>query len=240
MTTTGRRVRLKHERIAGDLTREIRSGRLPRGTRLPGEMALAERFGVSRTTVRAALAELAAAGLIATHTGKGSYVLYDGPPLDGPNGWARALPRGADARPRVLSVTPAHAPELAEHLPQGAGVVVVEQVRELEVPGSPTVAYERAIVPAIGPLAELPVRGLRGALTEELVAAGLVADHGEQRAECRPLAADEAAVLGREPGSLFLHASSTSLTADDALVARVDLLLDPEHFELSLRFGRDG
>lgn len=238
--TTGRPVRLKHERIARELTREIRSGRLPRGARLPGEVALAERFGVSRTTVRAALAQLGAAGLIATRIGKGSYVLYDGEPLDGPNGWARALTRGVASQVRVLSVVPARAPELAEHLPEGADVVVVEQVRELTGPDGHPVSYERATVPAVGPLADLPTRGLHGSLTAELAAAGLVADHGDQRAVCRPLAPDEAALLGREPGSLFLHASRTSLTVDDALVEHVDILLDPEHFELSLRFGCDG
>ncbi len=239
-TTTGRRVRLKHEQIARELTREIRSGRLPRGARLPGELALAERFGVSRTTVRAALAALAEAGLIATHTGKGSYVLDDSDPLDGPNGWAHALPRGVDAHVRVLSVTQARAPELAEYLPGGVDVVVVERVRELAGPGRHAVAYERATVPALGPLADLPTRGLHGSLTEELVAAGLLADHGDQRALVRPLAADEAALLGRAPGSLFLAASTTSLTADDTLVEHVEVLLDPEHFELSLRFGCDG
>lgn len=240
-TTTGRRVRLKHEQIARELTREIRSGRLPRGARLPGELSLAERFGVSRTTVRAALAQLAEAGLIATRTGKGSYVLDDGAPLDGPDGWARALTRqGVDARVRVLSVSPARAPELAEYLPGGTDVVVVEQVRELTGPDGPAVAYERATVPAVGPLADLPTRGLQGSLTAELAAAGLVACHGDQRAVVRPLAADEAALLGRAPGSLFLAASTTSLTAEDTLVEHVEVLLDPEHFELSLRFGCDG
>ncbi|KGM16979.1 hypothetical protein N867_12590, partial [Actinotalea fermentans ATCC 43279 = JCM 9966 = DSM 3133] len=128
--TPGRRVRLKHERISSELAREIRSGRLRRGARLPGEVALAERFGVSRTTVRAALAELSEDGLIATRTGKGSYVLYDGEPLDNPQGWARALAsRGVDSRVRVLSVVAGRAPELAAHLPDGARVVVVERVR---------------------------------------------------------------------------------------------------------------
>jgi len=239
-TVPSRRVRLKHERIARELAREIRSGHLPHGARLPGELALADRFGVSRTTVRAALAELAAGGLIATRTGKGSYVLHDGAALDGPNGWARALPRGVASRVRVLSVTRARAPELAEHLTSGPDVVVVEQVRELTGPGGRPVSYERATVPAVGPLADLPTRGLQGSLTAELAAAGLVVDHGDQRAVCRPLAAEEAALLGREAGALFLHASRTSLTADDTLVEHVEILLDPEHFELSLRFGCDG
>jgi len=68
------RVPLKHERISATLSSEISTGHLKPGVQLPSEVALAQRFGVSRTTVRAALAELIDAGLISTRTGKGSFV----------------------------------------------------------------------------------------------------------------------------------------------------------------------
>ncbi|MCC6497600.1 MAG: ADP-ribosylglycohydrolase family protein [Propionibacteriaceae bacterium] len=68
-------VPLKHERISAALAGEIEAGHFQPGARLPGEVALAQRFGVSRSTVRTALAELAEGGLIATRTGKGSFVL---------------------------------------------------------------------------------------------------------------------------------------------------------------------
>lgn len=71
-------VPLKHERISATLAAEIGAGHFQPGARLPGEVALAQRFGVSRSTVRAALAELAEGGLIATRTGKGSFVLPKG------------------------------------------------------------------------------------------------------------------------------------------------------------------
>ncbi|MGI5452232.1 GntR family transcriptional regulator [Streptomyces sp. CA-249302] len=91
-------VPLKHQRITEVLAKEIRSGRRPAGEQLPGEHALAQRFGVSRTTVRAALAELCEAGLIATRTGKGSYVLFVGRSPDDSLGWARATAPGASTR----------------------------------------------------------------------------------------------------------------------------------------------
>lgn len=237
-SSPGRRIRLKHERISRELAREIRSGRLRSGTRLPGENDLAKRFGVSRTTVRAALAELSEDGLIATHIGKGSYVLYDGEPLDNPLGWARALAsRGVPTTVRVLSVAEGQAPELADHLGPGARVVVVERVRELTGDGaSRAISYERSTLPAVGPLADLPTRGLDGSLSEQIAAAGLVAAKGEQRAACRPLRDREAALLGREPGTWFLHTRRTALAADGSLVERVESLLDPEHFELALTF----
>ncbi|MGV8910004.1 MAG: ADP-ribosylglycohydrolase family protein [Propionicimonas sp.] len=68
------RVPLKHERISATLSSEIAAGGLQPGAQLASEVALARRFRVSRTTVRAALAELSVAGLIATRTGKGSFV----------------------------------------------------------------------------------------------------------------------------------------------------------------------
>ena len=49
------RVLLK-DRLAHKLTRAIASGLYPVGTLLPGEMELMKREGVSRFTVRAALA----------------------------------------------------------------------------------------------------------------------------------------------------------------------------------------
>jgi DNA-binding FadR family transcriptional regulator len=47
---------------------------LPAGARLPPETALAERFGVSRPTVRETLARMREEGLIVSRRGSGSYV----------------------------------------------------------------------------------------------------------------------------------------------------------------------
>ncbi len=53
---------------------EIADGTFPEGSRLPPERVLAERFLVSRKTVRAALAELEEAGRITRHVGRGTFV----------------------------------------------------------------------------------------------------------------------------------------------------------------------
>lgn len=53
----------------------IESGEYPVGARLPGERELAERFNVSRVTIREAEIALEAQGLIAIKTGSGVYVL---------------------------------------------------------------------------------------------------------------------------------------------------------------------
>ncbi len=66
--------RLYHS-VADQIMKLIRDGSFPPGTRLPGERELAERFNVSRVTVREAEIALQAQGYISIKTGSGVYVL---------------------------------------------------------------------------------------------------------------------------------------------------------------------
>lgn len=66
--------RLYHS-IADEITKLINSGTFPPGGRLPGERELAERFGVSRVTIREAEIALQALGYVRIKTGSGVYVL---------------------------------------------------------------------------------------------------------------------------------------------------------------------
>jgi GntR family transcriptional regulator len=63
-----------YRQLANLLERDIRSGGLPPGSKLPSEKSLMQRFGVSRHVVRLALAEVARAGLIHQQHGSGSFV----------------------------------------------------------------------------------------------------------------------------------------------------------------------
>lgn len=60
------------------LRADILRGVLAPDARLPSESELIERFGVSRITVRQALSELQASGLVRTVNGKGSFVTLPG------------------------------------------------------------------------------------------------------------------------------------------------------------------
>ena len=66
--------RPKYEVIQQELTAQIRQGILQVGSKLPTEQKLASAYGVSRLTVRQAIGGLAAAGLIHSVQGKGSFV----------------------------------------------------------------------------------------------------------------------------------------------------------------------
>ncbi|GGK30184.1 phosphonate metabolism transcriptional regulator PhnF [Salinarimonas ramus] len=60
--------------IVDGIEADIASGRLAPGDRLAPETSLAERFGVNRHTVRRALSELAARGLVRATQGRGTFV----------------------------------------------------------------------------------------------------------------------------------------------------------------------
>lgn len=60
--------------IADALERAILHGEHGPGSRMPGEVEIAQRFGVNRHTVRRALADLAARGLVRSERGSGTFV----------------------------------------------------------------------------------------------------------------------------------------------------------------------
>ena len=64
----------KYRQVYDALRREIQSGRLKRGDRLPSEAELVRRYGASRITVGRAVRELQAAGLVDRKAGSGTYV----------------------------------------------------------------------------------------------------------------------------------------------------------------------
>lgn len=102
------------ERVRDTLRREILRGTWPTESRLPSESELIERFGVSRITVRQALAELQANGLVHTINGKGSFVArpdrgVSQSPLVGVLEAMRR--RGFDARGELVSCKPQAAPD---------------------------------------------------------------------------------------------------------------------------------
>ncbi len=229
---------LKHEEIARTLASEIRDGRVPFGRQLPGETTLAERFSVSRNTVRAALTELGRAGLIRTRSGKGSFVTYDGRPLNVRLGWARALQaQGVDTGVEVLRAELMDDPALAAELGQPSMTfMAIDRLRSI-VDGPP-ISFERSRVPATDAVAGAVANGkAAGSLTRMLVDAGLVAATGQQWVEVRMLDAPDAERLARKPGDAFLWSRCITRNAVGELVEHVESLLDPAHFRLYFQFS---
>lgn len=122
-------------RLADSLRRDILANRMPPGHKLPSESDLQGSFGVSRITVRQALASLHAEGLIEKVNGKGSFVtrpnkLPDMGPLIG--FYEHMRKQGRNAIGRILSVRTVSAPAAAAHaldVPLGHPLMAMRSLR---------------------------------------------------------------------------------------------------------------
>jgi DNA-binding FadR family transcriptional regulator len=104
-----------YQQVAERVRRQIETGILTAGDRLPAEKDLAQQLGVSRPTVREALIALEIAGFVEIRTGSGTYICRRGkllqPMLDaGPGPFellhARLLIEGEVASEAAMRATP--------------------------------------------------------------------------------------------------------------------------------------
>src|SRR5262245_55126894 len=63
--------------ISESLIEDIRKGVLKNGAQLPADIAIAERFGVNRHTVRRAVSHLQNEGILRVERGRGTFVVSD-------------------------------------------------------------------------------------------------------------------------------------------------------------------
>jgi GntR family transcriptional regulator len=115
-----------YKQLAGHLLREMDAGALPSGARLPAEPELMATYGISRVTVRQAIALLARGGRLVTRRGKGTFVA--GPvvrhELDALQGFQDALrSQGIEPTTKLLEWS-AHAGALDTDLPAGLDLPV--------------------------------------------------------------------------------------------------------------------
>lgn len=226
----------KKKRVLDELVRRIESGQMESGELLPGEHLLAQEFNVSRGTLREALSELKRRHYIATQTGVGSIVTFDGISLDQRAGWAQALAdTGARVSTEILRLAAVHRPDLAVRL---GAVDFIALDRRRMAAGRSVVSLERVLIPALNGLENLPRDGLiDDSLTVTMAAHGYVGDRGDQWIGAEPLNTEDAALLLREPGTVFLKAIRTTFDRRERFMEHVESLLDPVHFRLHLPFG---
>jgi GntR family transcriptional regulator len=204
-------------RIADD----VASGRLGPGDRLPSERALLEELQVSRATIRRALHELVAEGLVDVSPGRGWFVRA--PTLSEPPRVLMSITElgaryGLDTTAEVLgqAVRPATLDE-AEAFAIAPGAEVFELCRLRMFDGVP-VAVDHSRVP----LARAPglpdVDFTTASLMATLDASGagpVRADYVTEAGAADPFHAEH---LGVEPGSPVFIAVTTSQDADGRVV----------------------
>ncbi|MEZ3158904.1 GntR family transcriptional regulator [Microbacterium sp. BWT-B31] len=128
-----------YHRIQGDISASIASGEYAPGERIPSESALADRYGVTRMTVRQAISGLITKGLVTRKQGSGTYVLRTRQPARALNqltGFTEDMTeQGYRPTSRQLSNTEEEAPEHVQEwleLNNGAHVIRLERVRFLD------------------------------------------------------------------------------------------------------------
>jgi GntR family transcriptional regulator len=134
----------KYRQLLQLLRTRILSGELPPGVRLPTEDELMRTYGLSRGTVRRALEQLGAEGLVVTTQGSGSYVSARHP-NSVPFRFASGGEPAAQFRVLTREVVPA-AIEVAERLALPLGEPVIHFSRQRLV-GSAVVAYSERYLP---------------------------------------------------------------------------------------------
>jgi GntR family transcriptional regulator len=228
----------KYRRIADSLTSRIRRGEIGKGGRLPGENELAQLYEVSRTTIRQALASLQQAGLIETWTGAGSFVRYDGAPLDDQIGWSQALARqGIVTTARILRLDRIIDAGLARELGIAEPLfLALDRVRSTAA--GEAISLEHSRLPWRSGFAGVLRDGLvDGSLQRTLDTLAIRSIGGTERVSLARLTADEANVLGQQEGDAFLATRRIGSDAAGRIVECVDSLLHPSHFKLQFSFG---
>jgi GntR family transcriptional regulator len=210
-----RRTRVEH--VRDELIADLLDGRYPIGAKLPNEQELAERFAVSRATVREAVRGLHESGYLARRHGSGTYVT--GTPrqhtLDATLSYLDMI-RGSGMEPglKLLSTTtrgPVDDEAVRLALAPGEQVVCVERIRTAD--GHPVV-YSRDRLPRRLLGAGADTVSLDASLYGVLARAGV--EVRQAVATLLPVLADAQVgpLLGVEAGSPLLHLDQTDFDRD--------------------------
>ncbi|MGW6948063.1 GntR family transcriptional regulator [Streptomyces xanthophaeus] len=242
----------RYLQIAEDIVQQIRAGALKPGDQVPSEAEMVGRYGVSGGTIRKAMLEIRASGLVDTRHGKGSYVKAR-PPVRhrSSDRFRRSLRQGgkaaylaeseqsgATAKVSVIYIGPMEAPEgIAERLGVDVGTQVLARRR----------LYFRNGTPVETATSYLPwdvVRDIPELFAENPGGGGIYArleEHGHVFAEfvetlqARPAAKAEASELALSPGAPVVHLLRNAVTEEGRVVEVCDTLMAADQFVFEFR-----
>jgi GntR family transcriptional regulator len=224
------------------LREKIHAGEFALGSVLPGEQELTGIFQVSRITVKRALNELAAAGLVSRHRGRGTVVTYNAtvPVVKGSfdNLMEALRTMGLRTEVELISVGRVQASaEVAEllGLPSGVPVQRAERVRKLEgEPFSHIITHVPIDIAARfdgKALADTPMLDL-------LEKAGHVAESAEQWITACAAEPATATALRIATGAPVLKIVRVMKDRADAPIEAVQGFYRPERFQYHMRMTR--
>jgi GntR family transcriptional regulator len=205
-----------HTQIEAALETAIERGRLSPGDRLPAERALAERYGVSRMTLRQALGSLEQRGRLVRSKGRygGTFVAEPKLELAGTSALSDQL-RGLGVAAGARVIQAAERDAEPEEAPLGNRVYAIERVRLAN--GEPVAlergAYAAEVYPGLldGPLDGSLYELIRSRYDDVPVRA-------RERLEPALARADEAEALGIEVGAPVMLVERTAHSASGRVV----------------------
>lgn len=224
-----------HRQVFLVLRDQISTGVYMPGGVLPKEEALCERYGVSRITVRRALADLAAQGFVERRQGLGTFVRSDAPqPRERPTlSLVAGLRQTVDeTQVTVLNVGQADAPpEIARSLQLGDPPRAVHALRLRSIGVMPVLLTDAWVPLDLG--RRMTAAALRkSALFELLQAQGVVLGRVVQEITAVVADTEHARHLQTEPGSPLLKVVRVMHGTDARPVACVTAYLCPERSRL--------
>jgi GntR family transcriptional regulator len=227
--------------VADALKREIHDRGLRPGDFLSTEEALEGRFGVSRATIRRALEELVAEGLIERIPSKGTYVARR--PVEVRLPLLRSFTEtiadlGMTPSARVLDVTVVAAPDdvgVTLDLDEGASVIRVERLRYAD--GEPLMYLVDYLPESLGIGVDADFAGSLYAL---LAAHGCVVAYAEHVIVADGAAPELARAFGVDAGHPVLRMHCTSYDAEGRPLLHEEVWCRSERYRYAIRLARGG
>jgi GntR family transcriptional regulator len=226
-----------HRRLADLLRASVRGGALAAGDAFPTEQELAAAYGMSRGTVRQALARLRAEGVITG--GRGRPPVVRSGPLAQPfealvsfTAWAQASGLVPSGRVISSSIRPATA-EAAEALGLATGTRVHQLVRLRLADGRPVLVERTVFAPAVGE-AVAAVDLERGSIYASLAERGIRFDAAHQTIDAVAATALDAELLEVRRGAPLLRVRRRSETADGQPLEWADDRYRPDRMTLTI------
>jgi DNA-binding GntR family transcriptional regulator len=224
-----------YHQVATQLADAIDAGTLPAGTKLDNEIALADRLGLSRPTMRKAIEELVGRGLLVRKRGVGTQVVHGRVrrELELTSLYDDLAAAGKRPATRVLlnRVEPAPA-EVAEELGVAVGCEVHRLERLRQADGEP-LALLRNWLPA--DLLDLDDAELEaGGLYELLRRRGTHLRIARQRIGARGARSDEATLLGVSAGHALLTMQRTAYADSGRAVEYGDHCYRPDSYSFEI------
>ncbi|MEU5281372.1 GntR family transcriptional regulator [Streptomyces asoensis] len=228
----------RHEEIADELRRAIGREEYAVGARLPAETDLATRYGVSRGTVRQAVAALTAEGLIGSRQGARRVVLASRrsqsfAELRSFAQWARAMGREASGHVVAQEYRPATAEDTVHlQLPHGTTVLHVLRLRGLD--GEPVLLERTVYADWISPAVESIEPDCPSVTQRLLDDTGLVFAYGEHVIDAVAAGARDAELLGVRRTSPLLRVRRVTTTREGRPVEWSDDRYRPDAVSFSV------